>query len=281
MDEQTHTLLILHKWQVVLLGSRSKKPIGKTWQVTRDLPRISHHIAAGGNIGLHCCQESGVAVLDFDDLSAASEMLEALGPLPVTVFTGSDKWHTYIKWEPGLPAKIKWREEIVGEIQRGPNQQVVMPPSIHPNGRPYVWNDAEVIELPQDWREHLTTPEILIPRGLEQYAGEGLEHLEREEWDGPPPEEILRRAAMQPGAKHRATGIKFQCPACRDLRGRDRHRDNAFVRLDGRWGCAYAPGDSEHKRMIGEALGIFSNSVTKEVLGDHDELKDVSLEDLD
>ena len=33
----------------------------------------------------------------------------------------------------------------------------------------------------------------------------------------------------------------------------DRHRDNAMVRADGRWGCAL---DSTHKRGIGEALGV-------------------------
>jgi hypothetical protein len=62
----------------------------------------------------------------------------------------------------------------------------------------------------------------------------------------------------QPGARQRTFGVKFQCPACRVLRGRDRHRDNATVFLDGRFGCAQSPGDRDHRRAIAEALGVLA-----------------------
>jgi len=73
-------------------------------------------------------------------------------------------------------------------------------------------------------------------------------------WDGPAPELIIQRALDQPGAKRRRMGIKFQCPQCRDD-GHDRHRDNAIVFNDGKWACAYAPGEVSHKQAIAKALG--------------------------
>jgi hypothetical protein len=78
-----------------------------------------------------------------------------------------------------------------------------------------------------------------------------LGHPAPEPWSGPEPEELLHRALLQPGAKRRGRGIKFQCPGCRK-EGHDRHRDNATVWNDGRWGCALDPS---HRSAIGEALG--------------------------
>ena len=43
-----------HGWQVLLLGSRSKRPIGKAWHITSDVHVIRRHVDRGGNIGLVC-----------------------------------------------------------------------------------------------------------------------------------------------------------------------------------------------------------------------------------
>ena len=53
---------------------------------------------------------------------------------------------------------------------------------------------------------------------------------------------------MMPGARLRGGGVKFRCPACA-ADGHDKHRDNAKVFADGRYGCAYDP---DHKRIVGE-----------------------------
>lgn len=146
-------------WRIVLLLPREKRPMGKTWRITVNPEEIRNHIEkTGGNIGLVCCRESGVAVLDFDDPKAEAEMMEALGPLPVTVVTGSGKHHCYVRWEPNLPAKILWMGRGVGEVQRGPNQEVVMPPSIHPKtGAAYDWVEGseDPRPLPPKWRQYL------------------------------------------------------------------------------------------------------------------------------
>lgn len=129
-------------WRVVLLGPRAKRPHTKTWEITADTDRADAHLEAGGNLGLITDENTGVAVLDPDDLPGWADMVDTLGqPGPPWVITGSGRLHYYIQWTDCLPAKLTWRGKIIGEIQRGPGlQQVVMPPSIHPRtGLAYRW----------------------------------------------------------------------------------------------------------------------------------------------
>ena len=259
-------------WTVVLLAPRLKKPAGSTWQMTRNISEVRRHLGEGGNLGLVWGSVSGGAVLDFDDMDLARQMFDELGPLPITVITGSGKWHSYIHWQSNLPAKIRWHGKLVGEAQRGPMQQVVMPPSVHPNGQPYAWNlrIQGVGQLPEAWQDHLSEAKVILPDWLEPYTNLPRHILEQEEWEGPPPEELLRRAMEQPGARHRSYGVKFQCPGCR-AEGHDKHKDNALVGIDGRWGCAFAhdtPAEVEHKQAIGEVLlddQLAEKSVSDEV----------------
>lgn len=281
MSDLASTLagMFSHKWHVVLLGERSKRPTGEHWQVVtsgRDV--VNHCQTANGNIGLVCGEVSGTVVLDFDKPGALAEMTNDLGPLQPWVETMKGV-HCYVKWEDGLPASIRWKDQIVGQIQRGPAlQHVVLPPSVHPDtGRQYRWlvDPSEPLpELPEKWREFLR--EDVFPSWVKLGTREEGGLPEPEEWAGPPPEELIRRALFLPGARRRRFGVKFQCPGCR-AEGHDRHMDNAVIHNDGHWGCALSEG---HSAAIGEALSVAS--VSKEVLGDDaDDLKDVSLDDLD
>jgi hypothetical protein len=131
-----------HRWQVVRLAARSKRPIGKTWEVTRDGDQVARWIADGDNVGLVCNEDTGVAVLDPDEMQGWAEMLDELGlPSLPWVITGSGRLHYYVRWAGDLPAKLTWRGTIIGEIQRGPGQQqIVLPPSVHPTtGIRYRW----------------------------------------------------------------------------------------------------------------------------------------------
>lgn len=273
---QTLNAVDQHGWQVVLLAPKSKRPTGETWQITRDPDIIYNHYWKGGNLGLVCGPESNVMVLDFDKPGAYAEMCEQLDPILTWVETGSGKSHCYFLWEEGMPAKMEWCGEKIGEIQRGPaKQHVVMPPSTHPSGGPYLWlrDPAEpLLRLPDTWRKHFKEEAVpsFIPVGNRE--GQPADEV----WNGPSADEILRRARMQPGSKRRRNGIKFQCPGCRK-EGHDKSMDNAIVYDDGRWGCAIS---SSHSRDIGEVLGVVS--VQQEVLGDSaDDLRDVSIDDLD
>lgn len=261
MDEITLAAIAKHGWSIVLLGERSKRPIGETWQITTDPAVLRGH---RGNWGLVCGPMSGVMVFDFDDTLALKQMSAKLGDIPVTVKTGSGKYHCYFVYEEGFPAKLRWDSRIVGEIQRGPSkQQVVMPPSIHKDtGEQYMWLGdpcAELTFVPIKWREYLQSEINDRPEYLDFLLGD-KRGVNEEKWLGPPAEEIIARALQQPGAVRRSHGIKFQCPGCRD-EGHDKSKDNALVGLDGRWACAV---NREHARSIGAALGI-ANAVPLKV----------------
>lgn len=247
-DDQELTLRAVEPrgWMIVLLGQLSKRPTGSTWTTTTKPETIRRHLNDGGNIGLVCGPTSGVAVADFDDIQAAREMVRALGRLTPWVRTGSGKIHCYLRWTPGLPAKLRWKGRIIGELQRGPAdaeghnlQQVVIPPSIHPDTRQaYRWlvdpAGETLAPLPEVYLRELRVP---VDRPARQHDDLDLG-------------DVQRRALEQPGARRRVGGIKFQCPGCRD-EGHDKHMDNALLRDDGRWGCAIDPA---HRRAIGRVL---------------------------
>jgi hypothetical protein len=240
-----------HGLTAILLAEKQKRPVPGQFQATQDLKRIEKHVKAKGNIGILA---RGVTILDFDNILLSNEMFMQLGMPEPTVITGSGKLHCYVRTDRDLPPSIKWKDQKVGEIQRGENQYVVAPPSIHPNGKPYIWQigtpDSPLLELPATWDEFLLrvmTPEV--PEFLKKY----IEQVVEEPWDGPPADVLLAAARRQPGAVARTYGIKFQCPECK-AEGHDKHKDNAFVANDGRWGCAYAPGDSAHRKAIGDVL---------------------------
>lgn len=228
------------------------------------------HLRRGGGIGLDVAA-SGITVLDFDEPGALGEMATELGFIvPPAVTSPSGGWHVYVAAVKGMPAVIEWRGRRVGEVIRGPRQHVVLPPSPYPGsekrgvppGGYYTWTGGidpiqPPYELPPDWKRYLlnTLPDWIVPT---QDHGQP----KAEEWEGPSPEELLAKAAQQPYAKRRAMGIKFQCPRCA-ADGHDRHRDNAVVFNNGRWACAYAPGDQDHKNAIGLLLG-FQHGVSEE-----------------
>jgi len=235
------------KLKAILLAPKLKRPPERQFPTTADLSEILEHLDQGGNIGI---LGGPIAILDFDDMSLLTEMYMKLGPLQLTVLSARGGRHCYVRTQ-GLPARIKWKSQLVGEIQRGEKQYVVAPPSIF-DDKPYKWlqEDPErpIPELPERWRQYLLeemTPEV--PEEFRKFIGEGMP---QESWQGPDAETLIRRALDQPGAVRRQHGVKFQCPGCA-AEGHDRHRDNATVFNDGRWGCAYDPN---HKRQIAQVI---------------------------
>jgi hypothetical protein len=158
----------------------------------------------------------------------------------------------------------------VGEIQRGvalacpdTGQQIVIPPSIHPDtGRMYRWRvdpvHAPLPSLPEPWRDYLIDGDT-APRRLSADSAFLAAAMRRPPDDDP----HLLAALRQPGAIRRGDKVKFQCPACR-AEGGDTHRDNAIYRVEsGAWGCAVAPvarGGRTHYDAIRRALGILNDA---------------------
>jgi hypothetical protein len=141
---------------------RSKRPTGPTWQITADPVVVERHVLQGGNVGLVCHEETGLAVLDPDQLGPWADLVDELGqpgvdlhgePADASVRTGSGRLHYYVCWVPNLPAKLPGG---IGEVLRGPGQQqVTCPPSVHPEtGDRYVWLVDPAAALPRlsaDW----------------------------------------------------------------------------------------------------------------------------------
>ncbi len=166
--ELTLEALVARRWRVVLLGAVGewrKVPTGDHWQITDDVGQITKHLDQDGNIGLVVGEEAGVAVLDVDYLERFRAMEAALGALGPPWVATAGGYHLYLKWEPALPPAFAWRDGGVGQIKRGGTtadpvkEQVVMPPSIHPDGPPYEWlvhpRTEPLIVLPDAWRRHL------------------------------------------------------------------------------------------------------------------------------
>ena len=249
--DQTLLALQSRPWQYVLIGPRRKYPVTEHWTVTRDEARLVEHVTDGGNLGLVCHEQTGIAVLDCDHVDLWREMVDELGePGKPWVRTGSGKFHCYVAWQRGLPAKLVWNEVKVGEIQRGPGQQqVVVPPSLHPDtGQRYEWlvdpATQKLKPLPPLWHAYLYEPEVYEP-----------EHDARRNGPSPDVQRYLDAALRQPGAKRRGSGVKFQCAGCL-AEGHDHHRDNAVVWASGRWGCAV--GGRAHNAAIARQLGVTS-----------------------
>ncbi len=261
-DDRDRTLAAIaaRVWRVVLLYPHTKKPAaakGEPWPITADVAVVHRHLDQGGNLGLLGGDINGVVIVDIDQPAVFTAMETALGPLGEPwVRTGSGKVHYYLQWEARLPAKLLWEHTLIGEIQRGPGQQqVVMPPSVHPDtGHRYTWLVDPVItalpRLPERWRRHILEP----PRPAASWRGSSSPR--------PPVDASLRDAALaQPDARPRPGKIKFACPACR-AEGFDVPGDNAvYFETTGRWGCAWATGTPlgrRHWDAIGRALGILS-----------------------
>ncbi len=135
-----------------------------------------------------------------------------------------------------LPRYLYWHGQKVGEIVRL-RRVSVCPPSVirRPAARIAGW-----------WTR------AALPGASAGVGGDLRSSAPGAAPMGEPDPERLALALKQPGARRRSNGVKFQCPACR-AEGHDRHRDNAIMFTDGRFGCAY---DSAHGPAIAEALGL-------------------------
>ena len=151
------------------LVPKSKKPITKNGfkDASKDPSVISswwkEHPDA--NIGCATGRPSGIVVLDFDAKPDADvivkEFEEKFSKLPSTpkVKSGGGGYHFYFKTNVYLPCRVKI---IHGVDFRGDSGYIVLPPSIHENGRLYNWepgyhvNDLPIAEIP-GWLIDLVT----------------------------------------------------------------------------------------------------------------------------
>jgi hypothetical protein len=135
-------------WSVLPLGARDKRPL-VVWEPLQDtrpsVEQVSDWFSRwpDANIGIVTGEISNLIVLDIDPKHGGDGSLERLErsfePLPETVeaVTGGGGRHFYFAHPGGL---VRNRAGLAQGIDlRGDGGYIVVPPSIHPSGHPYVW----------------------------------------------------------------------------------------------------------------------------------------------
>lgn len=138
-------------WRVFPLAPRSKAPLlseergGHGFHdATTDVLKIRAWWAGEpvANVAVATGAISGIDVLDVDPKNGGSSSLDALlgeyGPLPETLTAGSGSGglHFYFRHAAGLRRRIGFRPGLDALCDGG---YVVVPHSVHPNGRSYTW----------------------------------------------------------------------------------------------------------------------------------------------
>ncbi|HEY4159593.1 MAG TPA: bifunctional DNA primase/polymerase, partial [Polyangiaceae bacterium] len=146
----------------IRIAKRDKPPIDTGWQSAPiDAEAVDAWLAQGGNVGLRMGEQPGgtrLVALDEDEPGSLVRAEATLGALPLTLTarTGSGGQHRIFEWPDGreLPkGRVRALEGIDVRSQGG---QIVVAPSVHPNGKPYEWTAIELpATLPDAWCDAL------------------------------------------------------------------------------------------------------------------------------
>ena len=146
-------------WPTFPLGYMQKKPLPGSkgfYDATTDKEILYKWFASSDyNIGLAVGGASRLVVIDIDSDHGGLDSIEALQkkhsmlPATATVRTGGG-WHLYYTMPEGEDVPPSAGKVGTGVDIRGTGSYVVYPPSRHPNGNTYLWEDPEspVAEIP-------------------------------------------------------------------------------------------------------------------------------------
>jgi hypothetical protein len=195
-------------WNVFPCVYPTKRPVYLgSWKLATTNPATIRRIFGGSteyNIAIRTGLASRVWVLDVDDRHGGFDSLADLerryGPLPATRRCRTANgvhlyWRTEIPIE-GSPGRVGSGLDAQGE-----SRYVIAPPSVHPDGPIYTWENHEPPAIAPDWLIKLTRkpppPPVALPRRTQHArpGAYGAAALEREC-------EIL--AAAPPGARNHA-----------------------------------------------------------------------------
>jgi len=234
----------------------TKTPYHNGWQITPPITTpeaaLSHWTERPKDgIGAHL-GASGLVTLDVDALQETHTALEAVGinidellnaPDAVRIEGNPEKAKLLYRFPKDFQPKqtkclLRWVPLTVFELRTGPNQDL-LPPSIHPTGKPYRWltpmptsHDAipylpqPLRELWENWNEKRTTMLLVCPwyedlEATEKVAGKTAQQANYSSsgsgdgWDAvraqiremlPLPEWLDKIGAQHAGAN------KFHCP---------------------------------------------------------------------
>lgn len=179
-------------WHVLPLKPREKIPLTPNGvkDATNDPETIRRWWTRwpNANIGI-ACGPSRLLVVDLDGpeaLTAWADLAQRLG-IPydtLTAHTGGGGIHLIYRVPDGLRLGNSAGRLGPHIDTRGEGGYIVAPPSVHPSGRPYTWEDPdrEILELPQPLADLLTRPKPEAPptpptpprRDLHPYAEAAL-----------------------------------------------------------------------------------------------------------
>jgi hypothetical protein len=159
-------------WAVFPVRPRAKEPLvgGAYKAATADLEQVETwwRQYPDANIGLATGERSGVWVLDVDGPEgfASFDALEAEhGEVPDTQWVSTGKG-SHVYWacpaghDPGRRIGVRPGLDFIGGAG-----YLILPPSIHPSGRPYAWAEVDVpIAVAPDWLRTLERPRVERPR---------------------------------------------------------------------------------------------------------------------
>lgn len=147
-------------WRVVPIAPGTKYPKGlAAWQdaATTDPDMIRSWwtgLYKGHGVGIATGPDSGLWVLDVDDWDVLRDLERTHGELPETKtsMTGSGGTH-YLFTYPRDGRTITNANRLPRGIDvRGAGGFIVAPPTVHPNGTPYAWDEGqgdEVVDAPE------------------------------------------------------------------------------------------------------------------------------------
>lgn len=153
-------------WRVVPILPNSKRPALTRWteQATTDITTIREWYDGHDDygVGLATGPESGFWVLDVDDIDAFHDLEHRHGTLPSTrtSITGSGGYHFLFRWPDGRDIRNDAGKRLGPGLDiRGDGGQIVVPPTVHPNGSSYEWDLGEPREIHDapDWLIELLT----------------------------------------------------------------------------------------------------------------------------
>ena len=172
------------------LKPRSKAPLNRGWRRSPALTdaKFAAHLAAGGNVGAMLRDDQLVIDADprnyLDGDNPLARLTADFGlPSGPTVETGGGGRHVYLRISAGLKVRGSLAD-YPGIEFKSVGRQVVIPPSVHPNGRKYVWDplapetepvpfapDALIRQLQQPTRASVASDDALSVEWLETALG--------------------------------------------------------------------------------------------------------------
>jgi hypothetical protein len=145
----------------------SKLPAIKEWtKYCNELPTDTEYLTWSNafdksNIDICLGSASGVIALDFDSTDPEIiDLIEHMMPSSPVQRNGKKGWVRFFKYSGEESFSLKYNGEVVVEILSN-KKKVTIPPSMHPSGIQYTWEDKGLLDIDKDTLPRL--PIGLIP----------------------------------------------------------------------------------------------------------------------